>query len=464
MYYKSGYSLAVVLLSVLYFINILFSLIIFIQKRQTAGKMSWMIIFFIFPFFGHIIFWIFGQKYNNRVTFKKYFSKPTFKYEEFIPRKDNILSKQSNISKRGIYKCDIKVYKFGYLGYKDLFEDLEKAKKFIHLQYYIIKSGEIFDQFKDILLRKAKEGVEVKFIVDDFGRWAVPWHEIKFLEENGIIVKRFGKVRFPFLGSSNNYRMHRKVAIIDGKIVHNGGINIADEYACLNKKYGMWLDCQIRITGKSVRSYSLLFIDDWYTVSKEKLEIKKYLCEDDIGKSSMVLIEDSPEIFETIIQNSLINMIIHAKKEIILTTPYLILTPELFSAIKIASLSGVKVKIIIPGLADKKSVMIATNFFAKSLVKYGVEIYKVKNMMMHSKIGMFDNEYSYLGTANLDVRSSYSQWEVIQILKGAVVVDIKKVLDYYLELSEKLSEKDLHKNIIIYKISEIYINLCYPNM
>lgn len=467
--YITGYSLALVLLIGFYSINLLVTSIVFIQTRQPAGKLSWMMVFLLLPFIGAAIFLIFGQRYKSRKSAYEYWRKETFKYEIHTKQKEetleaSLLNKQSNISKRGVYNADVEIFSNGDKGYKRLFEDLEKAEKFIHLQYYIIKPGEIFDQLKDILIRKAEQGVEIKFIVDDFGRWAVPWYEIKNLKQKGIHIERFGKVYFPFIGSYNGYRMHRKSTNIDGKIVHTGGINIADEYANLNKKFGLWMDYQIRITGASVRSYSLLFIDDWEHITGVKLDIKKYLTENSGGESKMILIEDSPENSEPILQDSIINMIINAKKEIILTTPYLTPTPELFSALRNASISGVKVKILIPGKADKKPIMLATRYYAWALSKYGVEVYEANSLLIHSKIGIFDNKYAYVGTANLDVRSMYSQWEIIQLLTGPIIKEIKDVIDGYLINTTKLSSEELKASKIKDILVRMYVNLFSPIM
>lgn len=470
--YDEGYSIPFVILIGFYSLTLFVSIIVFVQNRQIVGKSSWMMFFLIFPFIAPAAFVLFGQRYKGRMSLKRYFKKETFKFENRKLLPDNsdensILNKQSFFAKRGIYASNAQMFQNGDQAYEQLFKDLENAKKFIHLQYYIIKPGEIFDQLKDILIRKAKEGVEVRFIVDDFGRWAVPWYTIKELKRKGIIIGRFGKVNFPFLSSYNCYRYHRKVAIIDGIIAHSGGLNIADEYSSLNKRFGLWIDYQMRFEGPAVRSYSLLFIDDWGMVSDEKLDFKKYLLdrkEVAQDKTNCVLVEDSPEVLEPRIQDSIIHMILFAKKEIILTTPYLVPTPELLMAIRTASLNGVSVKIIIPGKADKKAVIIATKYYASILHKYGVEIYQTKNILIHAKMGLFDNKYAYSGTANLDVRSLYGQWEVIQVLSGEIIKDFRKTTDYYLSLAKKLSRDEFKINRVMEGFIRIYVNLFSPIM
>lgn len=465
-----GNSLILVIFVGFYTMNLIFSLFLFVQNRQIVGKTSWMIIFLIFPFIGNVVFATFGQKYKYSVSKEEYFKKETFKYEQFDNKYKNnsdidyMLEKQSNISKRGVYPANIEMFGKGDEAYEKLFEDLENAQHFIHLQYYIIKPGEIFEKLKEILIRKSNEGIEVRFIVDDFGRWAIPSYEIDFLLENGVRIEKFGKVHFPFIGSYNGYRLHRKMTIIDGCLVHTGGMNIADEYANLNKKYGLWIDYQIKITGKAVRSFSLLFMDDWKHITGEQLEFDKYLKEEETGDSSMVMIEDSPEIIEPVIQDSIINMILNSKKKIILTTPYLVPTPELISALRTAATAGIDIRIIIPGKPDKKAVILATHLFARNLMEYGVKIYEAKNLLIHSKIGIFDDKYAYTGTANLDIRSLYSQWEVIQLITGPAVKEINLVMDNYFKTTKLLNMSDLKTKKIKNKLIRLYVNLFSPIM
>ena len=463
--YDSGIELGWVLLTAYFLINFSFFTLLFIQNRQLIGKLSWMMIFLLFPFIGHVAFALFGQRYKYRTTLKKYHAKDTFRMEKnskgikLDKEIESLFRKQSKISNRGIYKSDIEIYSSGDEGYEKLFQDLRNAKQFIHLQYYIIKKGEIFDELKSILLQKNKEGVKVRILVDDFGRWALPSYEIKTFRKLGIDVQIFGRIRFPFISSYNTYRLHRKVAIIDGKIVHTGGVNIADEYSSLNKKYGMWIDYQYRITGEGVRSFSLLYVDDWYTASERRLDTTKLLNEDKGGKSNIVLIEDSPENLEPTMQDSIVKMIQNAKKEILLTTPYFVPSPEIFAALRTAARSGIKIKIIIPGKPDKKAAIIVTRYYANELMKYGIEVYEAKNILIHTKFGLFDKKYAYLGTANLDIRSLFGQWEMIQLVSGPITKEIDKVFSSYLKLSKQIDKDTFKVSKPKEKLVRFYVNL-----
>lgn len=400
-------------------------------------------IFSILPIFGHILFIFFGGRYANRQSISKYHERKNFKFEEFSNTEDKFLNEFSKITSRGVYKGDIEFITSGTESFKRLFADLRKAEKFIHLNYYIIKSGEIYDEVIDILKSKVQQGIEVRLIVDDFGRWAMNGFETQSLKKSGINVSIFGKVHFPFLQSENGYRTHRKLTIIDGKIAYTGGENIGDEYASLSPKFGKWVDANVRITGKYLRSLSLLFLEDWYQYTGERLEYEKYLLETNGGNNNILLIEDSPEIIFPVMQNSIIRLLSSAKKSITITTPYFVPTNDVISAIRTASLAGIKVKVFIPGLADKKIALQASRFFASEVSEYGVEIYETNNMFLHSKIGIIDNKYAYIGTVNLDIRSLYSQFEMINLFEGKAVKDIVGIINEYQRESTRLSHEDL---------------------
>ncbi len=471
--FDSNHSLAIILLLVLYFTSLIFTIALFVQTRHNAAKISWVIILAIIPVLGHLIFLFFGRRYSKRKELNVYRQKQTFTFErldqkasKFIEDESvsEIFQKQSSMSARGIYPADFEIYNRGNKAFEELFKDIKSAKKFIHLHYYIVKPGEIFEQFKSLLIEKASQGVEIRMIIDDFGRWALPWHMIKELKDHGIQISIFGKVRFPFIGSKNGYRTHRKMAIIDGKSIHFGGLNIGDEYANLSKRYGLWLDAQTKMTGKAVRSHSLLFIDDWKMLTDIQLNPAMYLLEGSGGSSTSVLVEDSPEVKTAVLKNSLLSWIYSAKKSITISTPYFIPTNEIIVALKTASLSGVDVKIYIPGKPDKKTVLVASHYWAYELMKFGVKFYKTNDILLHSKIGVFDGKYGYVGSANIDMRSLYSQFEALSLVAGPVVNELISVFKHYDQLSTPLAMESVKTNKITSRILRLYANIFSPIM
>ena len=463
--WQTGYSLPLVLLT-LYAFNLIFSIALFVQKRHSQAKVSWFLIMVLFPIIGHATFVIFGQRYKHRKNLKEYRSKETFKEEIITENSSFILKKQSNISGRGIYGANIKLFGNVNKAYEELFSDLKKAKKSINMHFYIIKPGEIFEEFKSVIIAKAKQGIKVRLIIDDFGRWGMPWYLIKELENYGVEVAIFGKVHFPFIASSNGYRTHRKLAIIDDVIVHTGGINIADEYASLSKDFGLWIDYNVRISGPAVRSYNLLFIDDWKLTTNKELDIKEVILADLEEKttSELVMVESSPEVTTPLFKDSLISLILNARESIEIVTPYLVPPTEVISALRSAALSGVKISLFIPGKPDKKSVWIGTRTFAKELMEYGVKIYEFNNILVHSKFGIFDKEYAYFGTANIDMRSFYSQFEITNVVSGKIVKDLENLVKDYKVMSKVLKPEDLKVSKMKARLINIFITLFSPLM
>lgn len=456
-----------------YLISIIFGLVIFGQKRHPSAKLSWLFIFIILPIFGHILYLIFGRRYKYRKSIFKYRQKEEFKNE--IMENDiklenkyltSLFQQQSKIANRGIYRGKYQFFFYQDEGFDKLFEDIQDAKHSIHIQYYIIKPGELFEQFKNILLKKVKQGIKVRFIIDDFGQWGMPTYKIKQLERLGVEIKKLNPINFPFINSNNGYRTHRKFVVIDGKIAHTGGTNIADEYVNINKKYGWWIDYHTRITGEAVRSYSLLFSQDWAMISKDKIEnIDSYLNEDkSLGNSYGVLIEETPENNDKALLYSYVKWILSARDEIKISTPYFVPDPTIIQALKTAALGGVKIKIFIPGRPDKKTVFMASRYYADELRKYGIIFYESKNILIHSKMAIFDNKYAYFGTANLDFRSIHSQFEIANLIVGEDVKQIRDIFEKYKEISEKIEFSDKNMKYIKRLWVHIFVKIFSPMM
>ncbi|XP_023226598.1 uncharacterized protein LOC111627258 [Centruroides sculpturatus] len=401
------------------------------------------------PLIGPLLFLLFGLRYSERTSLDVYRQKQNFKYETSadnltLPIRQQLFHSQSKISNRGIYQGNFEVFASGPQGFEKVFADLSQAKHFIHVNYYIIKAGEIYDEFRALIVEKVRAGVKVRMIIDDIGRWGLPWYEMKFLRQQGVEIRILNRIHFPFIGSNNTYRNHRKLIIIDGRIVHTGGANIGDEYANLDKRFGVWLDYKARITGPIVRSYSLLFLGDWNSIGPPLEPLESYLLEDKNGGNSWaVLVEDGPEIDDNPLESSIVSWIFNAHKKIQIVTPYFIPTHALMSALKAATLRGVEVEIFIPGLPDKKSIYTATLFWVSQLRPYGVKVYQTRGMILHAKVGLFDDHYAYLGTFNFDFRSMHSQFECSALVQGDAAEQVGALIEHYRRLSSLAELPDL---------------------
>ncbi len=428
-------------------ISLTVALTIIFGNKKIESKIAWTIFVLSVPLIGFLFYMILGVEYSR---FKKFDKEnltekdiddmlygPLNNYDGIMKALNDraiIARMVNNIGSNPISDNNkIKTLNNGDVKYKHLMRDLESAKDFIHLEYFIVKEGLIFDEMLEILIRKSLSGVEVKFLYDDFGCMDLPKSIIKRMEDNGIKTACFNKINFKLFRPSINYRNHRKIAIIDNRVAYIGGINIGDEYAHMDKYYGFWRDTHLLLLGRSVVDINITFIKDWYHTTGELLYNKKYITEhikDDYNETVQI-VADGPHNNVNIIRDSYIKLINEAKERVWIVTPYLILDNELSTALKIASSSGIDVRIIVPGLHDKgkKIVYRATESFFNELLEYGVKIYKYDNQFIHSKILIIDDDIGSVGTVNFDYRSFNLHFEITAIIYSKKTV--KKLIKYY---------------------------------
>ena len=473
LYAYSWYPFASILVVFIYCLNSLVGLILFSSSRESYSKLSWFILIILLPIVGASFFLIFGVRFKGRQTSLQYREKYNSIYS--LQKKqsikfdnkwcEDIMDQVSINVNHPICKSNIELITSDQNYFQDMFDVMKNAKKFIHIHYYVSKPGEIFEEFSSILIKKAKEGVEVRIIIDDIGHWALPWYKINELTKAGIEVAIWAKVRFPFISGENGYRTHRKILLVDGNILFTGGINIADEYTHLSKKYGYWYDLQIKMQGSGVESYSLLFINDWHFMKGELLDVKKYLkSKASPTNSNSLMVESGPDNLSSQTLDTLLKLIYSAKKSIYLVSPYFVPEDNLISALRIASASGVDIKIIIPGLADKKNVMHITKYYARLAHNLGVKFYIMNNAFVHSKFGIIDGKIAYVGTLNLDIRSFYQQFEVITVLTGRPVKDLNMLFLEYLKYSTYKEFKLIKIKRINNHIYSIIVKIFAPLM
>lgn len=460
-----------IICSIIYGLNTLFVIYLLIQNDELQEKFTWTFFLIVIPIISHVIFTLFRIRRSNGMSRDEYEKELlNFSLKEELDQKVsknvlNIANKYSHITSRNFHCSDIKIFKHGFDAYEQLFLDIQAAKKFIHLEMYIIKGSEIFEKFKSILVQKAHEGVEIKIIFDAFGSWIIKEREFEFLREQGIEIAFFNKTFYPYVKPTDNNRLHRKFFVIDGEIVHSGGINISDEYSSYSKDYGYWIDLNFSIKGKIVNDYETLFLYDWFMLTNKKIEKEKYLIAKSFNDNynQVLMFDEGPNNYENLLENSLIDWILNSKKTIRITTPYFIPSKQLINALKHSLKKGVKIDLFIPGKPDKKIVYNATKHFVNELVKLGANVYVMNNMFLHTKLMIFDSEYAYLGTNNLDMRSLYTNYELMNIVVGNDIINQMNVLlDEYQRLAIKIDLKKESK--ALFNCKKIVYELFSPLM
>ena len=313
----------------------------------------------------------------------------------------------------------------------DFFEDairrMEKAERFIFLEYFILAEGRLWDRMQAVLTDRARRGVEIKIIFDDFGNITrMRGETIEAIRAEGMEVCVFNPVHQYVNRLYFNYRDHRKILCIDGDFAYTGGINIADEYANKVVRFGHWKDTHMRFTGGAVWSFSVMFLSFWSILAVERPDYYKYLsAQSDPNAIGYVQpLSSGPGRDDHLIESAFINLISTAKRYVYITTPYLILDNEIQTALINAALAGVDVRIIIPRVPDKKMVYFTTKSFVPILIKAGVKVYTYSPGFIHAKMMIVDDERAFIGTCNMDYRSFYLHYE-----DGALLYNVDSIAD-----------------------------------
>lgn len=403
-------------------------------------------------------------EFNNKITNKiknYYILNMSYIFEL---KKENIFAVSQanyliNYANANLYKdSSFEYYPLGEIFFEALLKYLKKAKKFIFMEYFIIKESFMWDSILEILKFKAKQGIEVRLMFDDLGCINTLPKNYKYtLESYGIKCTIFNPVK-PIFASIYNNRTHRKITIIDGEIAFTGGINLSDEYINKTSPFGHWKDTGISITGESVWSFTIMFLSSWSLINKKDEDFLKYKASYRIPNSEknsyVIPFFDNPLDHEIVSHNVYLNLIQSATKYIYINTPYLIVGHDILNSLCSAAKKGVEVIICTPHIPDKKAVFEVTRSKYEVLIKNGVKIYEYTPGFLHAKSFVVDDIYSVIGTINLDYRSLYLHFECgVWIYNSEVIFDIKKDYLKTLKLCKKITLEDCKK---ISKIKRLY--------
>ncbi len=420
-----------------YFLTVLFiAILIVLENRNPIKTISWILVLILLPFAGIIIYLFFGQEYRKKKMFSRKglqdlekLRKLTQSQLDQLPRNYmeltdpvyrkrrlvNLLLANSNAILSN--DNDIRILKNGEQAFPAMFKAMEEARHHIHLEFYIVEDDVIGNQLRELLIRKASAGVEVRFIYDDVGSWKLSKKFIRSLREAGVKIDCFIKVRFPLLTSKVNYRNHRKIVVVDGKTAFVGGFNIADRYLNGSKFLGQWRDTHVMLKGGAATSLQIIFMADWYFVSKEILQGEKYFHPLEYGRGKIVqVVASGPDSDWESLSQAYFSAIASAQDKVFIATPYLIPNTEISSAMKAAALGGIDIRILLPGVSDAIIPKWGTHSYIAELLEAGVRIFLYQPGFMHSKIMVVDGVLSSVGTANLDFRSLETNFEVNAII------------------------------------------------
>ena len=472
------------LVTILYFLTVVFiAILIILENRNPVKTISWILVLVLLPFAGIVIYLFFGQEYRKTKMYSRKGLKDlerlrnlTMEQLDNLPDNHLKLSEQLYTKKRLMNLMlsnsnailtnnnEIQILRNGEETFPEIFRTIENALHHVHLEYYIIEDDRIGNYLRELLISKATEGVEVRLIFDDVGSWQLKKKFIRSMSDAGVMVDCFMKVRFPMLTSRVNYRNHRKILVVDGETAFVGGLNFADRYQDGVQGIGPWRDTHLKVTGGGATALQIIFMADWYFVSKEILKGSEYFKPFESGDGKLVQMTSSgPDSDWESISQAYFSAIATANDYVYISTPYLMPTGDIVTALKTSALGGVDVRIIVPGLSDAITPKWGTNSYIEELVESGVKVYFYKGGFTHSKVIVADGIFSSVGTANLDFRSLETNFEVNAMIYDQEIAGI--LAGQFLEDQEK-SElvilEEWQKRPRINKIKESFARILSP--
>jgi len=443
--------------------------IVVLRRTKSAFKLSWVVLILTFPVFGGL-FYLLSNFQSSTLIYRKRLGeidstlvRPALKgcgcYDEAAAALPQHLTQIRYLEKfAGFPIWDRTATDFLTPGEKyhaRLLEELEKAQKYIFMEYFIVQEGEMWDAILDVLKRKAAEGVEVRMMYDDIGCFfLLPQDYRAQLEAAGIRCRVFNPFT-PFLTVLQNNRDHRKICVIDGNVAFTGGVNLADEYINARERFGHWKDAGIVLRGDAAWSFTVMFLQMWRLSGGEaEDDISRYMPQSDpfdhLPRNGYVQpYADSPMDFDNVGEHVYLQMIGSAKRYLYINTPYLIIDDSMVSALTLAAKSGVDVRIITPHRWDKRFVHMTTRSYYRDLIRAGVRVYEYSNGFLHSKTFVADDESATVGTTNLDFRSLYLHFECgVWMCGTSAVAEIKEDFLRTLEVCEEMTEKSCRDTLI----------------
>jgi cardiolipin synthase len=471
--------------STIFILNVIFSIIaISLEKRNVNTALAWLFFMTLFPGFGFFMFLLLSQNISKRKIFK-YTQQEKHAYKKLLAGQgEKIVNGEFKFSNKtikahsdmiifhnklsdSIYSQNnqIQIFTDGHQKFESLLKDIQEATHHIHILYYIIKNDTLGNRFLDLLERKALEGVEVRLLVDSIGGRTLTKKQIKKLKASGCEVAFFFPSKLKYINFKANYRNHRKIVVIDGAIGYIGGFNIGDEYIGLKKRFGYWRDTHLRIMGDSVASLQLRFFLDWRNAKKMSLEITStYFKKANTDyKAGVQIVSCGPDSIHQQIKQGFIKMINSAKKYIYIQTPYFIPDESIAEAIKIAAISGVDVRIMIPKMPDHIFVYWASYANIGALLDYGVKAYIYEKGFLHAKTIVVDDVIASVGSCNFDIRSFKLNFEANAfIYDRKTSTQLKNIFMKDLNNSKEILLADYKKRSLALKIKETISILFSP--
>lgn len=458
--------------------------ILICEYKRPAKSVAWLSILFIFPIIGFIMYYFVAREYVRRKKVHGHSSGmgerqqfPSAQHkassglqgggDSFLSREPRLRDWLRHVPDAPITALNrVEVLTNADVTYEAMLKEIGKARNHIHFEFYTIRDDAIGMRFQEALLQKANEGVTVRVIYDGLGSHSLSKAYIDKLKRAGIAVHPFLKPLIAFFDKRLNYRNHRKIVVVDGLVGFVGGINIGNEYVGGDSRLGFWRDTHLMLHGDAVYDLQRTFLTDWFFVSGVSLEGSTYYPAHKVEHSSFVqVISSGPDARWDAIQEMYFAGLTAAKNRIWITTPYFIPDPSIIMALKSAAISGVAVRVILPYKADSRIVQYASRSYLQELMQAGVRFYLYRKGFMHAKSIIVDEIMATVGTANVDMRSFFSNFELNAVMFDKEVIariesdfdmDLKECTEVKLSEFERRSRSEKRKEMIARLLSPLF--------
>ena len=446
---------------------------VILKGRTSQGTIAWALCLILFPFLTIPFYLVFGgRKFHGYIKARRKDDSEIkgtgvvllSKLKKFtIDGTEPWMNALENLAKLPTTKGNsVKLLINGDMKFSAMYEELEKAEHYIIAHYYMVRDDSTGEKFKDLLIKKTKEGVKVIFLYDAIGSYELSKKYLKSLVNAGVDVNHFGCYRFVKNKFQLNFRNHRKILIIDGKTAFCGGLNIGDEYMGLNEDLSPWRDTHLLIKGPAVSCLQLVFLEDWYSMTGKIPESLNWESEK-AGDEDLLILPTGPADELETCTHSFITACNSANKRIWVSTPYFVPSPEVSSALQAASLRGVEVKILVPDKADNMIVRASTACFIHDFLHYNVQFYRYKEGFLHQKAFLIDDSIAVIGTANLDNRSFSLNFEImIYNFSKDFIAEVKEMFERDFEVSERIPENEFESKPFKYQLFAKFCRLLSP--
>ena len=444
-----------------YIIGIVCAAMAILRSRTPQGATAWVMSLLSFPFLSVPLYILLGRNkfegYNTKRRILDYEVEKGLENlkaidYDYLASRDEMSMIARLVSPQNqpgfTRKNKIELLKNSDEAFPQMLEEIRKAKEYIIFQFYVVRGDETGRTFLNALIEKAREGVKVTFMNDAIGV-VIPRGILTEMREAGILIGTFnestrkGKLQV-------NFRNHRKIIVIDGKVAFLGGLNIGDEYRGLVPKYGKWRDTNVRLEGPSVIAAQLASAKDWYCIHEKKIEAN-WKIHPSTNDSTVMVLHSGPADDKHTCLLSYISLINSATKRLWIANPYLVPPESLMDAILLASLRGVDVRVLIPSYSDARFVMLASKVYQKVLLKHGVRVFRYTEGFLHQKVMVVDEQFAVVGSANFDCRSMFINFEVSVITDDHPFIEnCIEMLSEDFRISEEVRLKEF-KNVSLWE-------------